>query len=280
VYRTASALLAAILCAAGVSCGGPAPPASADPPRRLLSLAPSHTETLIELGLGERIVGISDFCPEVPGAVRVGGAHGASLESIARLAPDRVFSLQSAEAPTVRRLRSLGIRVVSLDPQSFEAVVEAVETIGRETGAEERAAHLATQLRARMARVGRSSEKRDRASVYVELQTSPLWTVGPGSFVDEALARIGARNVFDDLSQPYSQVSAEAVVARAPEVILSFASSAEEIRGRPAWKRVPAVARDAVVDDFPAEALLHASPRLFDGLEELERRLEPYLAAQ
>lgn len=210
----------------------------------------------------------------------MGGAHDASLETLVRLRPDRVFSLQSPEESLARRIRSLGIPFVSANPQSFEEVLESVEVIGREAGAPEAAEKLRQDLRRRMEGVGPPQARPLGARVYVELQTSPLWTVGPGSFVDEALRRIGARNVFEDLSEPYAQVSAEAVVVRAPEVILSFAATAEEIRGRSAWRDVPAVRRGAVVDDLPVEALLHASPRLFDGLEELERRLEPYLDTQ
>ncbi|HET6203857.1 MAG TPA: helical backbone metal receptor [Planctomycetota bacterium] len=237
---------------------------------------PSHTETLLALGLGPSIVGISDFCPAVDGASRLGSLYAPSLESIALLKPDRVFTVLREDHATPRRLRDLGIPVVSLDPQSLEEVIEAVLRIGEEAGAADAARALAGGLRARLEGILRRARARGKGPrVFVEVQASPLWTVGPGSFLDEALLALGAENCFPDLSHPYATVSPEEVLRRNPEVVVSLHAKAAEIRARPGWEGVAAVRAGAIVDEFASGALAHGSPRLFDEIERLEERLFP-----
>ncbi len=270
--------LAALGAAAGVSCLEPAPPAPEGPSRRLVSLNPSHTETLLALGVGPSIVGISDFCPPVEGASRVGTLYAPALESIARLKPDRVFTVLGEDHATPRRLKDLGIPVVSLDPQSLEEVIASVSTIGAEVGVPDRAEELAAGLRRRLGNLrARAAARGEGPRVYLELQDTPLWTAGPGSFLHEALLAIGARNCFPDLPRAYAPVSPEEVLRRDPEVVISLHAKKEDFRGRPGWEGVEAIRSGAIVDekDLGPGALAHASPGLFDGIERLEGLLYP-----
>ena len=121
-----------------------------------------------------------------------------------------------------------------------------------------------------------ASETRPR--VFVVLTTSPLFTVGPGSTLDELVSRAGGINIFGDLKKPYASVSAEAVVERNPDVILlahdvTPGEGVAIVAGMPGLGATRAAESGRVIDDIDPNILVHPNHRLVDGIEALHRAL-------
>jgi iron complex transport system substrate-binding protein len=240
-------------------------------------LAPSCTETLIELGLSDRLVAVSDYCPkpadgrDVP---RVGGLLNPNVESILALRPDLVLTVHGADDRTTQSLRRRGVRVEARDPQSLEGILGFVLELGREFGVEGRAQELVGSLRARLAAVrGTVAGRSRRPRVYVEVDWPPCFTIGRRSFVHEALVAAGGENVFADLDERYVQVSQEAIVARRPDVVLLLHPVDRPPAKRPELANLSAVKEGRVIADLDRDSLLRSSPRLVSGIEQLAKRL-------
>jgi iron complex transport system substrate-binding protein len=245
-------------------------------PRRVVSLAPSMTETLVALGLADRLVGVSDYCPAVkttPPPVRVGGLNNLNVESVLALHPDLVMSVQNAGDRTLAALTARGVPVFTSDPESLEQVVTSIEAMGDRFGRGERARALTRDLRERLAKVAAAAGAAKRPRVYVEVDAQGPWTVGRRSFVRDAVVAAGGDNLFDDLASAYPTVSAEAVALRDPDWILLLHPVDAPFSARGALGKLRAVAEGHVIDDLDHDALLHSSPRLVDGIEALAARL-------
>lgn len=276
--RGLASLLAAAVALATAACTHEAAPApSAGEPQRVVSLAPSTTETLIALGLADRIVGVSDYCPALtttPPPERVGGLNNLNLEAVMALHPDLVISVQNPGDRTLATLQAHGVPVFTSDPESLDAVFTSIEQLGDRFRRGEKARALTTALRARVAKVAAAyANEPKRPRVYVEVDQQGPWTVGRNSFVRDAVTASGAVNLFDDVASAYPMVAAESVAARDPDWILVLHPNEVPFESRGALAKLRAVHDGHVITDLDRDALLHSSPRLVDGIEALARRL-------
>jgi iron complex transport system substrate-binding protein len=255
--------------------GAAAPPAGE--PQRVVSLAPSTTETLIALGLADRIVGVSDYCPALtttPPPARVGGLNNLNLEAVMALRPDLVISVQNPGDRTLATLEAHGVPVFTSDPESLDAVFTSIEQLGDRFRRGEKARALTTALRGRLATVAAAyANDPRRPRVYVEVDLQGPWTVGRNSFVRDAVVAAGGDNLFDDVASAYPMVAAEAVAARDPDWILVLHPNETPFEARGALAKLRAVREGRVITDLDRDALLHSSPRLVDGIEALAKRL-------
>jgi len=245
--------------------------------QRIVSLAPNLTEILFELGLGDQIVGVTNFATYPPEALekeKVGGFINPNLEKIVSLKPDLVVSEQWPSSKTVPRLREFGLQVLEVvSPRSFEEIYQVIrgvgEAVNRSQGAEELIHRMEQRLegvQARASRLGRSP------SVYVEIDL-PSWTIGKQSFITEALLLCGAHNLFDDVDKRSFQASKEMIVDRNPDVILAYTVAAPTISQRLGWDGIQAVQDGRIVDDLDRSLLSHGNHRLVEGMEQLQARL-------
>jgi iron complex transport system substrate-binding protein len=254
----------AVAFAAALALAGASPPRAAHaqepaqdaaPARRVVSLNPSFTRILVAIGAREALVGVDDFSaraePAVAALPRVGGLYAPSLEAVAALEPDLVVLVPSVEQHGFReRLAALDIPVLPLDPapHGFDAVLEAIEALGRRTGHVAQARARTDAIRRTRDAVRRATAGRPRPRAVFVLQREPLFVVGRGSFLDEMLALAGAENLGASLGEPWPRASLEWLVAQAPEVLLDSDDDA-----RPAaaywrrWPSLPAVTQERVV---------------------------------
>jgi len=286
--RSISRLLvvAALVCAAACSPSEPErrPDGGA---RRVVSLAPAFTETLIALGAADRIVGIGRFDPEIPGRAdvpRLGDAMGVNLETLTALHPDVVLVNARVLAEKLAPVASK-IRVVELPTDRLNEALRAVGEIGRIVGRGREADAMAETILESLAGASRrSKERRSRGEtpprVLVVVQRRPFYSAGKGSFVDELLSVVGAENVFGDVDQPWPTVSEESIVARAPTVILDASvGDVDTQAGRDElladWKRFPTIpaVRDGRVLVIREDSIFRAGPRVPEAIAVLERLL-------
>jgi iron complex transport system substrate-binding protein len=252
-------------------------------PERIISLAPSHTETLYALGLGERVVGVTEFCnypPETAEIAKVGGFSGVDLEQIVGLDPDLVLATTMHMGDVVPALQEHGITVFVVAPTTILDVLEAIGAIGQITGREEEAEALIADMQERIDAVQQAVKDAPRPTVFWELGPE-LYTVGPGSFVSDLIAMAGGENVADDADSPWPQLSVEAIILKDPDVLVladhNYGETAEMVKERPGWEEISAVRDGRVIEITNDDIVSRPGPRIVDGLEFLAQALHPDL---
>jgi iron complex transport system substrate-binding protein len=253
------------------------------PVRRIVSLAPSVTETLFALGLGDRLVGDTDFCDYPAEAKRkkhIGGTVNPNIEVVAALHPDLVVaSREINRQDSVRSLERLGLAVYVTDPQTVEQVLTSAQRLGDLLDAGDAARSLTANLHRRLSEVQQRIAGLPAKNVLMVVWLDPLMSVGRNTFMDDALRRAGARSVIDS-PQSWPTIDLEQVVRLQPEYLIisndnprQVARELAEFQERPGWRRLEAVRNRRFI--VISEALSHPSPRLVEGIEQLARALYP-----
>lgn len=237
---------------------------------RVVSLAPSMTEVVLELGADDLLVGLLDGgerparLAEVPSVGRYGQLD---MERLLALEPDLLLLWPGSVPPAQRdQLRRLGIDTFSGEPQDLNQLIEQIEAIAVRLGRAERGRVYADALRQRLAALRERYRREPPLRVFYQVWDKPLYTLGGRQIVSDALVVCGARNVFDDLPQPAPQVSVESVLVRDPQVIV--AGDSAQLAGWKAWPSLSAVAgkRLLVVPDKglerPSGQMIEATARL------------------
>ena len=282
-------LLAATLSWRAVVAGGTAAGPGATRPiqitdgaSRIISLAPSTTEQLFEIGVGDRVIGTSassDFPPPALKIPVVSGPGGVDLERIAALHPDLVVLWGSGYPPSTRQaLARLGVPVFVSEPASLESIARSMEQLGQLTDAPD-ALLKATQFRARLAHLREQYGGRRPLRAFYQVWAQPLMTLSGHHVVSEALRLCGARNIFSDLTALVPTVSPEAVIAADPEVILTSEAGGADHGALKFWQRYPfisAVANHQLLT-LDANRIDRAAPRMLD---EAQRMCELFDAAR
>jgi iron complex transport system substrate-binding protein len=255
-------------------------------PEAIVSLAPSNTEILFALGLGDKVVGISDFCdyPEEAKAIeRVGNYLEPNIEKIFALGPDLVLAITGL-SEVMARLEELGIPVVILNPSDLEGILADIQLVGKATGAETEAEALVSEIRARIAVVtGKAAAVKEKPEVFCEIDAtdpSKPWTTGPGSFMNAMIQLAGGTNVAADAGSPWVQLSAEEIITKDPKIIIladsKYGVTADSVRERPGWEVITAV-KEGAIYDIDDDLISRPGPRIVDGLETVAKIIHPEL---
>jgi iron complex transport system substrate-binding protein len=258
----------------------------ASTPQRIISLAPSNTEILFALGLGDKVVGVTDFCdyPEEAKAIeKVGSYFEPNIEKIFSLSPDLVLAITGLPE-VIAKLEELGIPALILDPPDLEGVLADIQLVGKATGAEREAEALISEMRERIAGVTeKAAEVEERPRVFCEIDAtdpSKPWTTGPGSFMDAMIQLSGGTNVAADAESPWVQLSAEEIIAKDPEIIIladsKYGVTAESVSDRPGWGVITAV-KERAIYDIDDDLISRPGPRIVDGLEIVAKIIHPEL---
>ncbi len=247
---------------------------------RIVSLSPAITEILFKLGLGEQIVGVSeysDYPPEAKQIPRVGKYGDPNIELIIQAKPDLVIAQQIAPEKNKLLQSNVGgvCPVVLLKTDTLEEILAATERIAEATGTEQRGRELVGGWRKTIAQL----EKRyggladqDRPRVYVDLGSDLLQTCGPGTYLSQMIRLAGGRNLGDAAGSLWPIVSSETVVVWNPQVILVLGMKRsgdfkKQISSRLSWDNIEAVRSGRIVQ--LSDAFNRQGPRLFEEAEEL-----------
>ena len=253
------------------------------PVERIVSLAPSLTETVYALGLEEHLVGDTDYC-DFPADARkktkVGGAINPSLEQIVALRPDVVLVTKSLNRlDTVRALDDLGIPTYATDPHTVKEIISSTRRLSEVLGVPEAGTTLAADLGRRLADLRQHLNGLPTRRVLFVVWTDPLISVGKDTFIADALHQAGASSVVDSM-QSWPQMSLEEVVHLQPDFLVFAASHSESgpqemdlLATRTGWRGLEAVRnrRFAVISD----AVNRPAPRIVSAIEDLARQLHP-----
>ena len=251
-------------------------------PTRIVSIAPSNTEMLFALGLEERIAGVDSFStypPEAGQKPQVGSYLEPDLERVVAAAPDLILATEAHVGTVLPELEAVGLTTVVIEPTDLDEIFSGMQLVGTITGESSRAQHVVCELQARVEAVTDAVAGAPRPRVFFELSPD-LYTAGPGSFVDDLIDRAGGVNVAAGAAEMWPQLSAEAVVAADPEVILLADHEAgitpEQVAARPGWQGMSAVEQGRIVS-VTSDLVARPGPRVVDGLEEIAAALHPEL---
>jgi len=274
--RPRSSLLAALVVLLLVGGCTERPPVSAparsDQARRLLCLAPNLTETLFALGLGDRVVAVTDndhHPPQVESLPRVGGMQP-DYERILALHPDLILLDDNLQGQEIRaRLEGLGLPVLALKTRTLADLQANLPVLGRALGAEEKASEALAAFQAGLQEVERAARSLPHAPrVFVEIWGEPLMTAGSTSLVHEMIERSGGNNVYGDLSETYPTISLEDLVRRDPEILLLTTLEPADLPHRAGWERLTAV-REGRVRKLEPDLVVRPTMRSLEGLRNL-----------
>jgi ABC-type Fe3+-hydroxamate transport system substrate-binding protein len=207
-------------------------------------LLPTFTEILFDIGAGDRVVGRTTWCDYPPAALAVpsvGDGMPPNIESVAAQKPDLVVLYNSGQNVTAAgQLERIGIRTVLLDMNRLEDLGPATRALGRLTGLEQRAESLASAMDALLHQPPPTSTT---STVAFVVWDNPPIIIGRGSYLDQVATLAGARNVFQDVTAPSSQVSLETIAARDPDwiAVLSDSAVTPAFAKRREWRAVRAV---------------------------------------
>lgn len=294
--RSVATIVAVLFAGASVCVATPGDEPAETAPERIVSMAPSTTEILFALGLGERVVGVTRYC-DFPEAARelpaIGGYMDPAYERIVALEPDLVVLLDSHQR--VRRdLEKLDLRTLAVPHHTIDEIHAAIRSIGAACGAEASAVALTDELRRRREVVRRAVEGRRRPRVLMCIgrdtasdELAGIYVAGHDGLYDSLIELAGGRNVYPQTNVSFPQVSAEGLIRLDPDVIVDLAGpfAAEDGPGRATttpWERLSMVraVRHGRVYTIPGTRALRPGPRYVDVLEKLARLLHPEAFAE
>jgi iron complex transport system substrate-binding protein len=275
LYRLAAA---AALCVCAIAL---ASPDNAAAQVRIVSLAPSVTETLFALGAGPEVVGVSQYCdypPQVRDLPRVGSFLTPNLEAIIALRPTLVVGLElSSDVRQIRALNSMGYPVLLVSDDSLQQIETSIEKVGARIDREDAAHRLVAQIRAQIATVQNrlANVKPVRALMLVGHQ--PIVAVGPDTYLDELMRIARADNIVEAVGEQWPHLSLEFIIAMRPEVILDGAMGTDPASSSDFWEKYPTIpaVRDRRVYGYAEDPMLHAGPRVGQSLEIIARKIHP-----
>ena len=246
-------------------------------PQRIISLAPSNTEILFALGLGERTVGVTDYCdypPEALNKTKVGGYANPDVEKIVALDPDLILVAHGTPMDVINSMAGLGLTVFGIKTTDLDDLLNDIRRIAEITDKEVEAQALTSEMESRIEAVTNQTEELEqRPRVFYIVWHDPLWTAGSGTFIHELLEKGGGVNIFQNVTG-YPTISIEEVIARDPEIIITsewsyeWAINASELASTNASQ----TGRIYTLDD---DLVQRPGPRLVEGLEWFAHFIHP-----
>lgn len=255
-------------------------------PKRIVTLIPSNTEIVFALGAGEQVVGVSkhDNYPEQVNEIdRIGGLQ-INTEKVLSLKPDLVLAhgsnahnLQAA----IDQISQAGIPVyVVKNAADFKDVYQTIHSIGKLVNEQKNADSIVTGMKNKLKEIKKkASEISNPKRVFVEVSPAPeIYTTGSGTFMNEMLEVIHAKNVASDL-EGWVKMNEEAVISLQPDVLITTygyytENAVSKILNREGWEQVPAV-KNKQVFDVHSDIVSRPGPRLIKGVEQLAEIIYP-----
>ena len=278
-------LLAPFLCCEGRADERPAAN-SAVAPKRIVSLAPSVTETVFALGFGDRLVGVTTYCDYPPAAKnlpKIGGYINPSLEAIVAQRPDLIIGINDSDHPVkARELERLGLKVSLISVSSVSEILDSIKLVARWTGNPAAGERLVQKIVHQFDEVKKRVALAPRRRTLLAVAIRPLVAVGGRNFIDELITMAGGDNIAGNSAQPWLNLPDEYVVAKAPQVIIEAGMGSDRGRAARNWgdlKSIPAVKARRVFS-YPSDKILRPGPRIGEGLEEIARLVHPECFAE
>jgi iron complex transport system substrate-binding protein len=257
-------------------------------PQRIVSLAPANTEILFALGLGDKVVGVtdySDYPPEAALKPNVGRYDTPNIELVLAADPDLILADSIHQAEIIPQLESYGLTVVAIAPATFDEIFDSIRMVGDITGTADKAEEILNDMEARVEAITektRDLPESERASVFYLVWHDPLMTSGGDTLINEMIEIGGGRNIFEDVSGA-AVVALEELVARNPQVIiagvgmgLDVAITMQVFESEPSLAQTDAI-KNGRVYGIHLDISGRTGPRIVEGLEAFAKAIHPEL---
>ena len=259
-------------------------------PERIVSLSPSNTEILYALGLGDRIVAVtdhSDYPEEAGEKPSVGGFSSASIEKILAAQPDLVVTSRGNAAELKEKLNGAGLTVIELDPATIEDVLSDIVMVGRATGTAQNAEELISDMSGRLAAIKEKTEELSYVPTVAQvICVTPVYVSGRDTIQNEVVRAAGGTNVFEDQVEGWGILGTESIISAQPDYIIASSGSGMGTTGsdvifdffssKPVFQQIPAVKNNHICV-VNADLISRGGPRIIDAVEEVAGILHPTL---
>ena len=231
-------------------------------PKRIISLVPSITEALFDLGVGDQVVGNTTYCkrpPEAQKKEKVGTAISVNVEKVLMLKPDVVFVSTLIKPDEKKKLLDLGINVITLEyPKSFEEICVQFLRLGEILGEEEIAHKIVNKAKKDVFSVKERYANKEKPAIFVQIGAKPLTTVNKKSFIHDFIVFAGGINVTKDIAN--IKYSREQMLVDNPDVIITVTMGVNGYSEKKAWQRYQSI--NAIKNDriYVMDAELFCSP--------------------
>ncbi len=265
-----------IIALLGGLCRSAAAGEPAVPPKRIVSLAPSMTELLYALGLGDAVAGVTAYCDypeEAKKKPKVGGMSNPSLEAVVSLKPDIVVMTTDGNPKEVEnRLAALKIKTYVFTARRLADLPQGIRDMAAALGVKEQGERLARKIEDGLRKEAGAKRRGTRKKILYIVWPEPLIVAGPGTVIDDAITLLGGDNIASQTKTAYPKYSIEEIIRRGPDVIIIGKSMGADMRAvsQGILKRlvpVPAVRTGKVY--FMSDRLYRLGPRVVQGIEEL-----------
>ena len=254
----------------------------AKPPKRIVSLAPSITEILFAIGAENELVGVTDFCNYPPAALekpKVGYSRP-NLEVLVALEPQLVLAPPSfLRADLLAKLEQLKIPTFVMESKTVEGIFGHIQMVGRMVGRASEANAYTAVMRKEIADLTKQVEGHPRPTLLYVLNSEPLITVGPGSFIHHLIELAGGRNAAGRANAPYPRLTMEEVLTQNPDILLFPIGEYEGIpqAEQDRWKRWDSLraVQEGKILQIQSDLLNRPGPRVIKGLRQLVTLLHP-----
>ncbi|WP_066638482.1 ABC transporter substrate-binding protein [Desulfolucanica intricata] len=251
-------------------------------PQRIISIAPVNTEILFAVGLGDKVVGVTDHCDyprEATEKKHIGSFSEPNIELILNLQPDLVLASSGVQDEYVKTLENLGVTVFTVGPKSIDDTLKTIELVGQITGQNEAAHKITADMRRKLQSVTDKVKNAKKIEVFWEVWNEPLMTVGPNTFVNSLIELAGGVNIAADAAKDYPEYSLEVLIERNPKVYLAGAHPGidiNKIKERKGYEKISAVKNNRIYL-LDSNLVSRPGPRIVDGLEEIAKAIHPEL---
>ncbi|HUU75269.1 MAG TPA: helical backbone metal receptor [Methanoregulaceae archaeon] len=246
-----------------------------DKVERIVSLAPSETEICCAAGGCDMLVGKTDYCnnpPGVAGVATVGGPRTFAVEKVIELAPDLVLATTLSDSIRIQQMRSAGLKVVVFRLETIQDIYRNIGQVGMLLNNPGPAEQLVSEMKARQTEIENAAKSGEKVKVLYVLWDEPLYVAGNHTFQHDLIIRAGGENIMAD-TEGYVTISEEAVVNRAPQVIIvsrehtaGLSRITDRLLSRPALAGVPAVKNKRIYEMEP-DLANRPGPRVISALE-------------
>lgn len=249
--------------------------------KRIVSLMPSNTEILYELGLGKDIVGVStvdDYPKDVKKGKEQFNTMNLNKEALLKVKPDLILAHESQKGTSKKVLDSLeknGVKVVYVkDAQSLDQTYETFKQIGKVTGREHEANELIDETKHNVEKVIKSVPRHHRSqSVFMEVSSKPeIYTAGKHTFFDDMLSQLDAKNSFSNI-EGWKPVDKEGIIKKNPDILISTEGLSKSdyykvIKKRDGFRQIKAV-KNGRIETVNGDEISRPGPRIDEGLKQL-----------
>jgi len=257
-------------------------------PQRIVSLSPSNTEILFALGLGDKVVGVTEYC-NYPQAAKskpkIGGFSSIDIEKVVSLEPDLVLATHIHSKTVIPTLEKLGLTVVALTPTSLPEVLDSITLVGKITGQNKQASEMVSDLKIRIEAIAdkiKTLSPDTMPRVFYITWHDPLMTAGTGTLADDVIHNAGGQNIASDISGDKT-IDLETVIYRDPQIIIASIGMGtgedltwQYVQTEPRLKNTQALLNNRVYK-LDGDLIHRPGPRIVEALEQIAYFIHPEL---